>query len=353
MKHKELLKDTFRMFKVPVEYGPTGTDIEFIVVKASSLEEASDKARNISTKPNSYVTTSNISVVEEGGGVMRGEDVIRVNRLDIPTTIQCVSVISSVPINDLHPLGSTGKNPTSGDIDLGIDITKYDPEEIHRVMVTKLGAHRATYNKGTKVGSYAIPIAGDERNGLVQVDFMYVPNIEWAKFSYYSAGEASNYKGVIRTLLLRSVASSLEDNETDMFAYDPKTNDLMIRIGRTMDMNTGIRRIIQFRPKKKSGVGYLSTMKSVSMDELESTFPGLNFDKYKDYITIDDPTEALKVMFGFLVEPFQVETAEQVMSLIKTLPEKTANRILIKARENILSNKALTDEEVDQLFKVT
>lgn len=290
-----------------------------------------------------------LSDLFEGGGAMKGMNVERIKREDVPPTVQYVSKLAGIPVKDLHPLGSTGKNPTSGDIDLGIDINKYDPEELHKRMLAKLGNQRATFNKGIKVGSYAVEIAGDKSKGFVQVDFMYVPDTKWASFSYHSAGEKSKYKGVVRTILLRSVASALDEKGTDMFVYDAKSNDLMIRVGRTMDMNTGLRRIIQLRPKKKSGEGYLSTMKTVSMDELEAAYPGLYAD-VGEFATITNPKDALKVMFGFSVDPSEVETAEQLVELIKKLPSERKTRVMKTVKENLIEKLKFTEDQIKELF---
>lgn len=283
---------------------------------------------------------------------MKNVNVTRVNREDVPATVRYVSEISGVALTDMHLLGSTGKNQTSGDVDLGISVIKYNPENLHQRMLTTLGNQRATFNRGNNVGSYAVAIAGDPNNGLVQVDFMYVMNPEWAEFAYFSAGERSKYKGVIRTVLLRSVASSLDEHGTDLLAYDTQTGDLMIRVGRTFDLNVGLRRIVQYRPARKDGKGFLKVMKTVTMDELEATFPALNFGTLQTVAVVDKPTDALKIMFGFDVQPTEVETAEQVVTLIHKLPMERRERIMAKARETFVVEKGyLTEEQVNQLFQ--
>ena len=87
----------------------------------------------------------------EGGKVLKSVGVGRINKEDVPATIQYVSKLAGIPNEDIHPLGSTGKSVSSGDIDLAIDVTKYDPQQLHDKMASMVGSDKASFNKGTKV----------------------------------------------------------------------------------------------------------------------------------------------------------------------------------------------------------
>jgi hypothetical protein len=267
-------------------------------------------------------------LVKQGGYALKSVGVQRISRCDISATIQYVSLLSGIPLVDMIPLGSTGKTHTSGDIDVAIDINKYDRIEVHNNMERLLGSDKCKYNPGTKVGSYAIPIKGNPELGLVQVDLMFVPNVKWAEFTYYSPGDQSSYKGAIRRMLLQSVASTIDEEGTDIFVYDPVTNDLMVRIGRTMDMNLGLKRIFQMRPMKKRGGGYLSTIKTVPVTDIRSAYPSLIFNDIDR--TIYDPVQALRIMFGMDIAPSSVETAEQIISLIQTVLPSDRQQMIFK-----------------------
>jgi hypothetical protein len=52
---------------------------------------------------------------------------------------------------------------------------------------------------------FKTPIAGDTKNGYVQTDFMFFPNLDWGTF-FYAGGTDSNYKGVYRNILMSSIA---------------------------------------------------------------------------------------------------------------------------------------------------
>lgn len=267
-------------------------------------------------------------IVKEGGNQLKDAGVTRVKREDIPATVQLVSQISGIPVEDLHPLGSVGKTPDSGDIDLGVDLNKYDAEAIHTKMCGEVGEERCFYNKGTKVASYAFPIAGDESKGLVQIDLMYTPNPQYATFSYHSAGTDSQYKGAVRAMLLMGVAATYNEPGTDHFEFDPNTGEILIRAGRTLDLNSGLRRIFQYRPKDKKGERYLKTMKTITPEQFKEMFPDVEIDG--NNITIDDPKKILTILFGKDVKPKDVHTAEQVLELIKDKFDETRQDEIFK-----------------------
>mgnify|MGYP006928183148 CR=1 FL=1 len=271
-----------------------------------------------------------VTLITEGGFALKGAGVGRINKEDIPRTVQLVSKLSGIPLSDLKPLGSVGKTPTSGDIDLAVDANKYDVDPIHQKMVQELGEEKCILNKGTKVASYAFPIAGDESKGLVQVDLMYVASPSWAEFSYHSPGGASKYKGALRNILLMAVASSYHEPGTDHFEFDPDTNEITIRAGRTLDLNQGFRRIFQHRPRNKKTNAYLKTMKTITPEQFQELFPDV--DVQHGEITIDDPKKVLLMLFGKPLRANDVSTAEQVIELIKSsFDEQEQDEIFKKA----------------------
>jgi hypothetical protein len=274
-----------------------------------------------------------ITYLKEGGFAASEWNVGRINKGDIPATIKYVSKISGIPVKELHPLGSVGKKSTSGDIDLAVDINKYDMNDIHTKMMEELN-DEGVMNKGTKIGSYAVPIQGHK--GKVQVDLMYVNNVKWAQFAYFSSPD-SQYKGAIRTILLMAVAASLNEPGTDHFEFS-EDGELIIRAGRTLDLATGLRRIFQHRPTKKKGGGYVKTMKSIPVDEFQKMFPEVEVQG--DNVLIDDPEMVVQMLFGPGIKPADVDTAEEVLALIQA-KFKDPDKILhfAKSRIKALGNK--------------
>lgn len=276
--------------------------------------------------------------------------VARIKREDIPGTMKYVSDLLAIPRTELFPLGSTGKIADSGDIDLAVDLNKYNPEHIDKVM--KAHGYKGTYNKSNKVGSYTIPIKGEEGKGYVQVDFMFTPNPEWAKFSYFSAGEGSKFKGVVRTVLLASVAAAaLNEPGVDYFEYLPD-GKLGARAGRTLDLHQGLRRIHQYRPKKLSGDGYHKHMKTVSPEDFTKMYPGVNIKSGQT--NVDNPEKVVKSLFGKGVTPDDVQSAEQVMHLIKSRFTPEVQKKIFKlaaSRLKAYKGKVRLPEEIESLIQ--
>lgn len=298
----------------------------------------------------------------EGGGALAHAGVQRIDKKYVASTIELVSRLSGVPKRDLHPMGTTGKNAASGDIDLGIDMGKYPPDGVHRRLMTRIGneSHHS-YNKGSKVYSYAVPVVkrvGEELvevGGSVQVDLIFTPHVDWAKFAHHSESTSdaqTSYKGAVRTILLKAVASLYTEHGIDKMLFDPNTGELVIRVGRTFDLTHGLRRIFQFRPERKQGEQgsspYLKQMKTVhtmeelhdALEKLKQKHPGhfkdVELDVADHEIIINDPAKVLKMIFpGSPVSPDQVRTAEQILDLIsQRFDTEMQQRILSKAKQS-------------------
>lgn len=283
--------------------------------------------------------------LKEGGNATSEFGTIRIDKKDIPPTITHLSSITGIPRNDFVLIGSTGKTPSSGDIDVAISSLKHDKNEIHDKLMSALNGE-GVEGKGIQVSSYAVPIAGKENKGKVQVDIMFVENPSVAQFTYFSPGEGSKYKGVIRVLLLRSIAATINEKGRDHFEFNDD-GDLTIRAGRTLDMNKGLRRIFQHRPLKKRGSGYLKNMKTLSMEEFKEIYPHVEV-KGNDII-IDDPDKITKLLFGQNVSPKDIETPEQILHLIQTkFSEEKREEIINKAKKRA---KTLKNVRLPEILK--
>ena len=163
-------------------------------------------------------------MLTEGGNVFKdaqGQPLTqRINRADVPATIKWIEGVTGVDFSkDIDPatktpikwLGSTGKAASSGDLDLAVDINEINKDA--------LAAKLSQYIQGqaqdprewvVKKGEvhFKTPIAGDAKNGYVQTDFMFFPNLDWGTF-FYAGGTDSAYKGVYRNILMSSIAKQL------------------------------------------------------------------------------------------------------------------------------------------------
>jgi len=151
----------------------------------------------------------------EGGNVFKdaaGQPLTqRINQADVPATIRWVEQVTGMKFPQDRWLGSTGRKATSGDLDLGVDISEVSKEELAAKLTQFVQSQgfdpRDFVRKGGEV-HLKTPIGGNAKNGYVQTDFMFFPNLDWGTF-FYGGAEGSTYKGVNRNVLMSSIAKSL------------------------------------------------------------------------------------------------------------------------------------------------
>lgn len=147
------------------------------------------------------------------GNVFKAADgtplVQRIKLDDVFTTVQWLESITQLPL--LHNLlGSAGKKASSGDIDIAIDKNAISKDEL---IVKLIAASDTTSVKKSGISvHFKSPINGNSINGYVQVDFMFVDDVEYAKFGLFSAGDASKFTGAIRNFLLHHLAKSVSND---------------------------------------------------------------------------------------------------------------------------------------------
>jgi len=146
-------------------------------------------------------------------------------------------------------IGSIGKkeNPDdqSGDLDIGYDVKWFSrtngisQKEASEFIADNLENNELLYKifgtnlptklmKGLNITSIGWPIEGDLKNGLVQVDFIPLSDMDWAEFIYYSPDykkRESRYKSAHRNWLFSAILSSranvLErDDQGNVFVYE-------------------------------------------------------------------------------------------------------------------------------------
>ena len=154
-------------------------------------------------------------MLKEGGNIFKGSQgellTGRINQADVAPTVKWLEGITGLPLQD-GMLGTTGKAPTSGDLDLSVDENKISKDEL----VAKLSQWAQSKKQDPKQWvrksgisvHFKTPIAGDEKKGFVQTDFMF-GEPEWQKFSLQGGLTGSEYKGMDRHILLASIAKAL------------------------------------------------------------------------------------------------------------------------------------------------
>jgi len=265
-------------------------------------------------------------------------NIVRVSKGDVEPTIRYISLAANIPYDEIFPIGAAGKADTSGDIDVAVNQKKHTPFKIHDRLVRHLGNEYGVFDKATNTGSYAVPIRGTD-DDRIQVDILFTDNIEWAQFAYFSAGDKSKYKGAVRSVLLSAVAATLDEDGVDAFHYDG--DKLVVKVGRSIEMNTGMKRLFQLRSHNKYDKGYSSGLQDVTPEEIKRLYPKLKFDGTDLIIT--DPSEVVKVLFGPETRPSNVDSVEEIIELIQRFPAKKQKKILdtAKLRAKQLASKGI------------
>jgi hypothetical protein len=174
-----------------------------------------------------------MNILKEGGNVFKdaqGQPLTqRINRADVPATVAWLESVLGMQFPEDRWLGSTGRAPTSGDLDLAIDTAEATKEQIAARLaqyITSRGQDPREWVKKAGEVHFRTPIAGDPKKGFVQTDFMFFPNVDWGTF-FYAGGTDSAYKGMIRNVLMSSLAKhqGLKVGANGMFSRT--TNELV------------------------------------------------------------------------------------------------------------------------------
>ena len=151
----------------------------------------------------------------EGGNVFKDADgkplTGRINQSDVAATVQWLEALTGLQFPRERWLGSTGRKPTSGDMDMAVDLNEISKEQLAAKLTQWATSHGQDPKNWVKKGGEVhlrTPINGNPQNGYVQTDFMFFPNLDWGQF-YYGGSEDSAYKGMNRNVLMSSIAKQL------------------------------------------------------------------------------------------------------------------------------------------------
>lgn len=159
----------------------------------------------------------------------------RINKADVVPTVKWLEKITGLNLTD-HMLGTTGQKETSGDLDLGVDesnLTKDELVEILKQWAIKnnipeseiFNSTKAKFKGGwiAKTGTnvhFKAPIKGNPKNGYVQTDFMFTPDMEWTKYSLSGTPETdSPFKGADKHMLLTKLTKVSDPTRPLSWSY--------------------------------------------------------------------------------------------------------------------------------------
>jgi len=155
-------------------------------------------------------------ILKEGGNVFKDASgrilTQRINQADVAPTLAWLDLM--LPGLDLqnNTLGSTGRKPTSGDLDLAVDANQVSKEQLSTRLTQWCQSHGfkpEDYIKKSGISvHFKTPITGNPNSGYVQTDFMFLTNVPFSKF-VLSAAPDSEYSGSARNVLMNSIAKSM------------------------------------------------------------------------------------------------------------------------------------------------
>jgi len=181
----------------------------------------------------------------EGGNVFKdaeGQPLTgRINQSDVPATVAWLEQLTGIEFPREHWLGSTGKAPTSGDMDLAVDANQVSKEQLAAKLTQWIVGHKLPPAEWIKKGGEVhlrTPIQGRPDLGYVQTDFMFFPNLDWGTF-YYNQGAGSAYKGMNRAVLMSSLAKHYGLKLGANGVFSRTSNELL-----TMDPDEAARMIL-------------------------------------------------------------------------------------------------------------
>ena len=178
-----------------------------------------------------------------------GSETIRIKREDVDPTLEWLEGILGIDLVDFK-LGTTGRKETSGDLDIAIDQEKVSKDDLIKKLMAWLNQNHPELQldnantkelkkkirqwiakSGTSV-HFKTPIRGDEANGFVQTDLMFV-NPDFMLWAVKGEAGPSEYRGGDRQNLINAIATQrgyawsaffgLKDRETGERTNDPQT----------------------------------------------------------------------------------------------------------------------------------
>jgi hypothetical protein len=142
-----------------------------------------------------------------------------IQQTDVKPTVLWLEQLTGLPLLD-NMLGSTGLRAESGDIDLAVDKTQTSKSRLYGILknwaesqdldpnlVIAGGTARDKKPTEYETMSFMAPVAGKPQLGFVQVDFMFEPNIEWARFAKRAAAD-TQYKDAVKHIILNSLGKA-------------------------------------------------------------------------------------------------------------------------------------------------
>ena len=170
-------------------------------------------------------------ILKEGGNIFKTEQgpiTQRIATKDVQSSIDFIEKITGLTFDEEDWLGTTGKKNdpdgefeknSSGDLDLNTDANKVSKEQLIAKLSAWLKSQGIPEDEIMNVGRkktdgwikdagdqvhFRTPIAGSDKNGFVQTDFMFTTNPDFQRGA--KRGGTPQYGGTDRAILLSAIA---------------------------------------------------------------------------------------------------------------------------------------------------
>ena len=284
--------------------------------------------------------------LNEGGNVFKdaqGQPLTqRIKQSDIPSTIAWLEKLTGLDLSrdkdengvPIKWLGSTGKKPDSGDLDIAVDSNEITKPELKSILDTWATQNKQDPKNWCKLTGEAVhfktPIQGDPKRGFVQTDFMFMPNMEWGTF-WLGGGTGSAYKGVYRNVLMSSIAKALGLKASAKGIISRQTD-----------------RVVTMDPDQAAGILLGPNFKRNQMMTVESIYKALAMDPDRD-AKLADFREYLAR--DGVQEP-EMGVAESDVHFLARLRDRIVNRgyvALVEAEQAGVGGRAKGIEHLEDL----
>lgn len=149
--------------------------------------------------------------LNEGGNAIKSSSPVSGDKA-LPIAEKVIGILKKrYPDTEFAPIGSVGKKnaeQTSGDIDIAVELDFSESENVKKVLEEKYPDMEIKSMKGLHILSVGLPYESQ----VVQVDLMFFPDIELAKFFYHSPDFTKNeseFKGSVRNMLMTSILKNI------------------------------------------------------------------------------------------------------------------------------------------------
>lgn len=149
--------------------------------------------------------------LNEGGNAIKSSSPVSGDKA-LPIAEKVIGILKErYPDTEFAPIGSVGKKnaeQTSGDIDIAVGLDFSESENVKEVLKEKYPDMEIKSMKGLHILSVGLPYESQ----VVQVDLMFFPDIELAKFFYHSPDFTKNeseFKGSVRNMLMTSILKNI------------------------------------------------------------------------------------------------------------------------------------------------